>query len=75
MEHIYLIVWRFKNGTGVWKSENNLSWTGAHGGRLALNYAEAANAASELWEYRAVECVMLPVPETEAEVNARLGTF
>ena len=69
MEHIYLIVWR---GGGSWKPETGAVFTDK---RLADNFAECKNAQKDGFEYRVVEGVILPAPETKAEANARIGEF
>jgi len=73
MKQIYIVVYRLKSG-GKWSPQGSSAiFEGDDGLRLARNMAECLNASTTAYDHCVVEGIILPVSETEAEVNARLG--
>jgi hypothetical protein len=70
-EHLYVVIHRVDSNS-QWRVDEAFNEL-----RLAENLAEIKRLldTSPKYEYRIVSGVILPLPETEAEAEARLGPF
>lgn len=73
METLHIVVYRMRDGE-KWEPQINGTFSGHDAERLARNFAECLSANDGHRIYRVV-CGTVSVPESEAEIEVRLGKF